>query len=66
MAGEEYRATAAEMAMRARYEKSSEVRAQLLTLQRGYLRLAEQAQRNATFDQDYGTASPVKNPTLVP
>jgi hypothetical protein len=65
--GIEYRVKAAEMAAKASSEPNSEIRAQLVALERGYLRLAEQADKNArtalvyepplTTDKDQATRS---------
>lgn len=52
---EQYRAKAVEFAAKARVEDDPEVRAQLEALSLSYLRLAEQADRNAQTDIIYET-----------
>ena len=57
MAVDEYRAKAAELAARAKLEADPAARMELETLARSYLRLAEQAAKNAATDILYETPS---------
>ena len=52
---EQYRARAAAMTAKAKVEPSSVLRAEFENLSRAYLRLAEQAERNALTDLVYET-----------
>jgi hypothetical protein len=54
--GDRYRTKAAEIGTRAKREANLKTRAELEHLARAYLRLAEQAQRNAETDIVYGHA----------
>jgi hypothetical protein len=56
--GDGYRTKAAEFNAKARDEKNPKIRAQLEHLGRAYLRLAEQALRNASNDIVYGSILP--------
>jgi hypothetical protein len=58
MTGDEYRVRAVEFHTRAIAETNTWTRAQLLTLAQSYLRLAEQADRNAQLDVVYETPPP--------
>jgi hypothetical protein len=53
MAGDEYRVKAAELHARSKQETDPFLRAELEHLAHGYLRLAEQADRNAQNDVTY-------------
>jgi hypothetical protein len=59
---EEYRRKAAEMNARAKQEQNPLTRAELENLALAYLRLADQAERNATVDLVYETPSPRSQP----
>lgn len=52
---DEYRIKAAVLAAKAKHETSTELRLELESLARGYLLLAEQAERNSQFDVSYET-----------
>ena len=51
--GDQYRLKAAELWAKAQHEPNPEVHAQLEGLAAGYLRLAEQAERNQQLDLSY-------------
>lgn len=53
--GDTYRTKAAELHARAKREANPSVRAELESLAVGYLRLAEQAERNSLTDISYET-----------
>ena len=53
--GDAYRTKAAELHARARREANPALRAELESLALGYLRLAEQAERNSLTDISYET-----------
>jgi hypothetical protein len=52
---EDYRAKAAEILARAKYETNVSLRIELTRLAESYLRLAEQADRNTPSSPDQGT-----------
>ena len=60
-APERYRKLAAEFRAKARNETSARLQAEWTTLSEGYLRLAEQAERNSRSDVSY---EPVWTPKL--
>jgi hypothetical protein len=60
--GDEYRARAADFSARAKAEKNPGMRAELESLALSYLRLADQADRNATADIVYETPTPAEQP----
>ncbi len=53
--GDDYRVKAAELRARARSETDPAIGAELESLARAYLRLAEQAERNSQLDLSYET-----------
>lgn len=63
MAADEYRAKAAAMNARAKQEQSPLIRAEFENLSLSYLRLAEQAERNAQADLVY---EPPPHPAAQP
>jgi hypothetical protein len=66
-AGDQYRIKAAESHARARGETSLLLRAEYENLARAYLRLAEQAERNALFDVTYEPPPPkIDDPEMKP
>jgi hypothetical protein len=64
--GDEYRAKAAGLFASAAAEANTQVQAELETVARSYLRLAEQADRNSTNDIVYVTPGPAIPPEQVP
>jgi len=65
--GDQYRVKTAELLARARREPNTELRAEFEGLARGYLRLAEQSERNAQLDIVYETPPPKDgDPRLKP
>jgi hypothetical protein len=66
--GDEYRAKAAELFAKATTEANPTAQAELETLARSYLRLAEQADRNSATDIVYETPPPaaVTPPEQIP
>ena len=61
-AGDEYRSKAAEIMDRAKVEADSRLCAELAKLAYAYLRLADQADRNALTDLVYETPSHAQQP----
>jgi len=57
MAAEKYRKLAAELRVKARKEQRPQIRAELNHLAHSYVRLAEQAERNARCDVTYKPGS---------
>jgi hypothetical protein len=63
---DEYRAKAAELAAKASREKKPQRRAELEALERSYLRLAVQAEKNAKTNLVYETPPPPTRPPSQP
>ncbi len=59
---DEYRVEAAELASKAKHETFPALRSELESLARGYLLLAEQAERNSQIDVSYETPLTTNKP----